>query len=60
MYKDNNNTRHLYWYVYFSTYHTSVGYCLFVHGYSRTFDQIDKQLHTFFFNKITIKELDGN
>lgn len=60
MYKDNNNTRHLYWYVYFSTYHTSVGYCLFVHGYSRTFDQIDKQLHTFFFNKIAIKELDGN
>ena len=47
-------------YVYFSTYHTGVGYCLFVHGYSRTFDQIDKQLHTFFFNKITIKELDGN
>lgn len=60
MYKDNNNTRHLYWYVYFSTYHTGVGYCLFVHGYSRTFDQIDKQLHTFFFNKITIEELDGN
>ena len=29
-------------------YYSSVGYCLFVHGYSRTFDQINKQLHTFF------------
>ena len=47
---DNNDTRHLYWYVHISTYQTSVGYCLFVHGYSRTFDQIDKQSHTFFFD----------
>ena len=29
-------------------------------GHTTTFCQIDKQLHTFFFNKITIKELDGN
>ena len=29
-------------------------------GHTTTFCQIDKQLHTFFFNKITIEELDGN
>lgn len=29
-------------------------------GSTTTFSQIDKQLHTFFFNKIAIEELDGN
>ena len=29
-------------------------------GHTTTSCQIDKQLHTFFFNKITIEELDGN
>ena len=31
-------------------YYSSVGYCLFVLGFTRTSIQIDKQLHTFFFD----------
>lgn len=41
VYRDSNNTHCLYSYISFWYIRTSVGYCLFVHGYSRTFDQIN-------------------
>ena len=46
----SNDTHRLYWHRRCSALcYTSVGYCLFVSGYAKTYRQINERLHTFLF-----------